>query len=117
VLQWFSNCFMYFFVSVSDACFKRFICLRMDGASVVSGYFKSRSDVVSSSSPSVASPSAALHPSQIREGCARGWRHRRERMLFPSVTRAGSASIYFFSHTGMLRPCLVSKNFQDSPSH
>ena len=37
------------FASISDACFKCFICLQMYVASVASGYFKSRSDVASRS--------------------------------------------------------------------
>jgi len=44
------------FLSVSDACFKRFISFQTYVASVVSDCFKSRSDVASLSSPSAASP-------------------------------------------------------------
>jgi hypothetical protein len=72
------KCFMCFFASVSDACFKHFICLQTYVASVVSECFKSKSVlylpprlllprlVVSSS------PSAALHPSQAAEGACHG---------------------------------------------
>ena len=54
------KCFMCF-LSDSDACLKRFTCLRTYAASVVSGCFKSRSDVASLSLPfcylaSVSSP-------------------------------------------------------------
>ena len=45
-----------FFASVSDTYFKRFICLQMYVASVVSECFKSRSGVAFPSLPSVASP-------------------------------------------------------------
>ena len=48
--------FHVFFVSVSDAYFKHFICVQTYVASVVSRCFKSRSDVASPSLPSVASP-------------------------------------------------------------
>jgi hypothetical protein len=43
--------FHVFFASVLDACFKHFICLQTYVASVVSECFKSRSSVVSPSSP------------------------------------------------------------------
>ena len=52
------KCSLGVFVSVSDACFKCFICLHTYVASVVFGCLKSRLDVVSPSSSS-----AALHPS------------------------------------------------------
>ena len=46
MLRMFYSGFSYVFASVSDACFKCFICLRMlQVLSVVSGYFKSRSDI------------------------------------------------------------------------
>ena len=44
------------FASVSDACFKCFICLQTYAASVASECFKSRSCVASPSSPSAALP-------------------------------------------------------------
>ena len=54
------KCFMCFFASVLDACFKRFICLHTYVASVVSGCLKSRLGVASLSSPSTASPRCLL---------------------------------------------------------
>ena len=41
-LQWFSSVFLMFFSSVSEACFKCFICLLLYVASIASGCFKSR---------------------------------------------------------------------------
>jgi hypothetical protein len=52
----FSSVFSCVFVSVSDACFKYFICLQTYVANVVSVCFKSRSGVASPSLLSVASP-------------------------------------------------------------
>ena len=49
VLQWFSSVFQVFFATVSDACFKCFICLQPYVASVVSRCFESRSGVASPS--------------------------------------------------------------------
>ena len=48
------------FTSVSDACFKFFICFETYVASVASECFKSRSGVASLSSPFVASPRCLL---------------------------------------------------------
>ena len=66
-----------FFVSVSDTCFKRFICLHTYVASVVSGYFKSRSGVAALSSSSAASPWCLLFSMLVMFGrCGggrRGW--------------------------------------------
>ena len=42
VLQWVSSVFQVFFASVSDACFKCFICLFLYVASVASECFRSR---------------------------------------------------------------------------
>jgi hypothetical protein len=53
--QWFQVVFQVCFVSVSDTCFKCFICLHTYVASAASEYFKSRLCVISSSSPSTAS--------------------------------------------------------------
>jgi hypothetical protein len=44
-LQWFSNVFQAFFVSVSDACFKCFIYFILYVATIVFGCFKNRSGV------------------------------------------------------------------------
>ena len=52
-----SKCFSDVFASVSDACFKCFICLQTYVASVASGCFKSRSGVASPFLLSTASPS------------------------------------------------------------
>ena len=49
-----------FFVSVSDVCFKCFICPQMYVANVLFGRFKSRSGVASPSSLSAASPQCLL---------------------------------------------------------
>jgi hypothetical protein len=70
--------FHVFFASVLDVCF---ICLQKYVASVVSGYFKSRSGVASPCSCFLlridvsSSPSAAVHPSQIAEGAVEGACH------------------------------------------
>jgi hypothetical protein len=55
-----SSVFSGVFASVSDICFKCFICLHMYVASVASGCFKSRLVVVSPSLPSVTSPRCLL---------------------------------------------------------
>jgi hypothetical protein len=44
-LQWFSNVFLDVFASVSDTCFRCFICLLLYVATVVSRCFKSRLSV------------------------------------------------------------------------
>jgi hypothetical protein len=44
-LQWFSNVFQTFFVSVADACFKCFIYFILYVVTIVSGCFKNRSGV------------------------------------------------------------------------
>jgi hypothetical protein len=81
VLQWF-QVFLGVFISVSDVCFKYFICLQTYVVSVASGCFKSRLGVASPSSPSAASPRCLLlpalagHPNQ-----------RRRRALPPSASR------------------------------
>jgi hypothetical protein len=67
VMQLFFKCVSCVFVSVSYACFNRFICLQMYVASVVSGCFKNRLSVASPFSPS-----AALHPSQTGKGARQG---------------------------------------------
>jgi hypothetical protein len=59
LLQWF-QVFSGVFASVSDACFKCFICLQTYVASVASECFKSRSDVASPSSPFATSPRCLL---------------------------------------------------------
>ena len=75
VLQWFSS--VSCVLSVSDACFKRFICLHTYVASVVSGCFKSRSGVAPLSSSSAASPWCLLFSMLVMFGrCGggrRGW--------------------------------------------
>ena len=54
------KCFLHVFASVSDTCFKYFISLILYVVIIILGCFKSRSDVVSSSSPSAASPWSLL---------------------------------------------------------
>jgi hypothetical protein len=74
----FFKCFICFFANVSYECFKRFICLLMYVASVVSGCFKSRLGVVS-----LSLPFAPLHPSQTAKDCCgplEGARHGMARM-------------------------------------
>ena len=44
-LQWFFQVFSGVFASVSDTCFKRFVCLQAHVANVSSECFKSRLDV------------------------------------------------------------------------
>jgi hypothetical protein len=56
------KCFSYVFASVSDACFKTFICLQTYVANVTSECFKYRSGVASPSSLSTASPQCLLLP-------------------------------------------------------
>jgi hypothetical protein len=94
--------FHVFFISVSDACFKRFICLQTYVAGVVTDVSKVDrvlhflSFLVLPCLGVSSSPFAALHPSHIGKGARRGWRCRRECMLSPSVTQAGSALFHFF---------------------
>jgi hypothetical protein len=89
VLQWFSSV-SYVFLQV----FQTYV------TNIVSGCFKSRFGVASSSSPSAASPcvsflpSIALHPPQTTagtmEGRIEGWQRGRERTLSLSIMRASS---------------------------
>jgi hypothetical protein len=59
------KCFSGVFASVSDACFKCFICPWRYVASVASGYFKSRSGVASPFLLSTALPQCLLLPLEL----------------------------------------------------
>jgi hypothetical protein len=116
----FCNGFLVFLgvlASVSDACFKCFICFQTYVVSIASKYFKSRSDVTSHSLPSAASSRCLLlllpvpavdirHPlplfsmlvTLVQAPCGRVKRHRKR------TAGAGVRTLRLFGRPGACQP-------------
>jgi hypothetical protein len=67
--------FQVFFTSVSEACFKYFICLQTYVASITSGCFKSRSGLahVAMSSPAVVARGGTRGRHEAQRACGVKW--------------------------------------------